>query len=155
MLTIKPSVVLWVLKQFCHNSKNEMSALSLCLFSPCCFNVCIKTKCAYILTTWHFFCCDSFVSVGWLSGEYCLMSTYRTVQWSQCCFQIILEVIQKNKASTRNTVQSVMLVWVGVNLLTIQANKENQNEIKEVAPKRDECSNRREPFELLNVLWMT
>lgn len=58
---MSPTVVLWVLNQFGHNSENEVSAL---FFPPllCCL---YEKKCAYILTPWHFFCCDSF----WWDGN--------------------------------------------------------------------------------------
>lgn len=49
-----------MLNQFGHNSENEVSALFFLLLY-CLY----EKKCVYILTPWHFFCCDSFISVGW------------------------------------------------------------------------------------------
>lgn len=50
-----------MLNQFDHNSEDETSALFFFLLLYCPY----EKKCAYVLTPWHFFCCDSFILVGW------------------------------------------------------------------------------------------
>lgn len=62
----------------------------------------------------------------WFSGEYCLRSTSRIVQWSQRCVQVVWGWSKMQVANTGESVQTLFKVWLITRELVIQTWKQKE-----------------------------